>query len=352
MSRTTLPDGSIRYAPDRGHRTPTTRARRRSALAAAGVALPVGLVGLRGVGLEVGLWVAGVTAVVTLVGVVAWRLTLPTQHTVTVSPTHVTFRSYGRTRALNVDEHLRGTLLVLSYQHGIEIPYLVVDGTGRPFRLNVEMWSTDDLEAIVAHLPNHASASEPLDAAAVERLFPGLLPFTTRHPNWSAVALVVAAVVVTVVVWGLFTAVTTERDDDEDGGGEPVATVTPSARPDLSAEAAGRQNRLQSDVQRLLGEDDDWTAQDPAIRDCADGGYQRIITWTNDAPRARYTQADRTDVASAARRAGLVESDVEVEDGTVTGLRYLDPGTRAALQVDVRDGVLTVTTDSACSGSD
>jgi hypothetical protein len=350
MSRTTLPDGSIRYAPDRGHRTPMTKARRRSSLAALAVALPVGLVGLRGVGLEVGLWAAGVTAVVTLVGVVVWRLTLPKQHTVSVSPTHVTFRSYGRTRAVAVDEHLRGTLLVLSYQHGIEVPYLVVDGTGRPFRLNLEMWSEDDLEAIVAHLPNRASAPEPLAAAEVEREFPGLLPFTTRHPNWSAVAIVVAATAAVIVAWGVYFFVTAEPDDDE--GNEPVATVTPSARPDLSPEAGGRQNRLQSEVQRLLGEDDDWSSEGPTVRDCADGGYQRVLTWTNDSPRATYTQQDRADVVAAARRAGLAERDVEVEDGSITGLRYLDAETLAALQVDVRDGVVTVTTDSACSSAD
>ncbi|KQP81489.1 hypothetical protein [Aeromicrobium sp. Leaf291] len=350
MSRTTLPDGSIRYAPDRGHRAPTTKARRRSSLAAVAVVLPVGLVGLRGIGLEAGLWVVGVTAAVTLLGVVVWRLTLPSQHTVTVSRTHVTFRSYGRTRVLAVDEHLRGSLLVLTYQHGFEVPYLVVDGTGRPFRLNVEMWSEDDLEAIIRHLPNHASAPEPLDAATVEREFPGLLPFSTRHPNRFAIAFVVVTVAVVIAVGVVVTAVTAERDDDEEY--EPVATVTPSVRPDLSREAGGRQNRLQADVQRLLGEDDDWSSQDPTIRDCADGGYQRILTWTNDAPRERYTQDDRQDVAAAARRAGLVERDVEQDGEAVTGLSYLDPETLASLQVDVSDGVLTVTTDSACSSAD
>lgn len=349
MSRTTLPDGSIRYAPDRGHRPPWTKTRRRSSLAAAAVAVPVGLVGLRGLGLEAGLWVAGVTAVVTLVGVVVWRRTLPTQHTVTVSRTHVTFRSYGRARAVAMDEHLRGTLLALSYQHGIEVPYLVVDGTGRPFRLNVEMWSEDDLEAIVAHLPTYATASEPLDVAGVEREFPGLLPWPVRHPNLSAVGFIVVVVAMVVAVGLVIASVTAEGDDKRD---ESVATVTPSARPDLSPEAGGRQNRLQSEVQRLLGEDDDWTSQAPAVRDCADGSVQRILTWTNDSPRERYTQEDRADVAEEARRAGLEEQEVEVEDGNVTGLRYLDPETLASLQVDVGEGVLTVTTDSACSSAD
>lgn len=76
MSRT-VTGSAVRYAPERGHRSQRTPPMK-AAASALGVAVPVGVVGVIGIGIDRALPIAAVTAVVTVLGVLLWRWTLPT----------------------------------------------------------------------------------------------------------------------------------------------------------------------------------------------------------------------------------------------------------------------------------
>ncbi|KAA1379946.1 hypothetical protein [Aeromicrobium fastidiosum] len=321
----------------------------KAAGAAVLVAGPVGAVGFINIGPEVGIPVAAVTAVVTVAILLVVRLTLPTQLTVTVTPSDITMRSYGRTRTIVRDERTRAAAMRLLLQWGIASNYLVVAGTGRPFKLNIDMWADEDLADLLTHIP--VQCSEPLQVTPKEaqREFPGLLGFGVVHPNRAAVLAVVAFIVLVLAVYGVITALGSGDDGDDRASAEPTYSARPQAA-DLSREAGGTQNRLQSDVQRLLGDDEDWEPADTTTSDCSTGGYSRIVSWTNRSPRYPYTQDDRAAVALAAAEADLQDRDVRLDGDAVVFMKYANDTTGATLTVAADEGAVTVTTASACTG--
>lgn len=348
MSRTALADGTtVRWTPDRGHRSRRT-VPLSQVLTPLAVALPVGLLGARGIGWSAAVPIAGVTAVVTLVVLLLWRVTVPRMVSVTATPERIVYRRYGRTSTLERNANLRAAVRTIDLNHDQKVPYLVLAGDGDSFLLNLAMWADADVEDIAATVPRDQRDPEPADTtiAQVRREFPGAMPFYTAHQNWAAVLILLVAVPVVAAAMALPALLA--DDGDEDPADEPTRSAPRAA--DLTARAARAQNRLRDTATRALG--GTWDLQEPAAVDCSTGrgGYQRILTSTNRSPGA-YDQDDRERVQAAARAGGLEDDDVRIDGDSVTYLAYGDDGTGANLVVRVSEGVAVLTTASECSGT-
>jgi hypothetical protein len=348
MSRTALPDGTVRYAPNRGHRG--RRPSRRATATALAYAVPLGVAGFAGVGPGPGLPIAAVTAAVTLLAVLVWRLTVPRMLSVTASPTELTFKSYGRTTTVQVNERTTAAARLVVDGYGFESRYVVITGDGGQFKLNADMWTDDDLAALASGKVHWATEPAAVTVKEFDSEFPGLLPGHVAHPNRFAAGFIVVALA---VIIGVGATIGGLKDRDSDPDTEPTtAEPTRAQQQDLNKEDARTQNRLQSDVQRLLGDDNDWSPAAPEVRDCADlGGYQRFLTWTNNNPRSTYPQNVREQVTAAAAAANLDAADLRVAGDTIDHLLYVNVQTAANLTVTLKNGELTVQTASACSGN-
>lgn len=344
MSHTTT-GNTVRYTPDPKH-----RARRQPASVVAGalgIAVSVGALGIIGIGMERALPIMGVTVVVTVLGVLLWRWTLPRLVSVTVSESEIVYRNYGRTRRVRRNENTRATARLLVVNFGFQTPYLVISGDGGQFMLNVDVWREQDLVEIAGSDASWTSEPALVDAKALEREFPGLLPSYISHPNRFAIMCVVVAVAVIIGAMAAFAAITADDGGDDE---QPAAAIERKQSGELTDEQAGTQNRLQADVQELLGADSDWSSVAPTIRDCkASSGWQRILTWTNDTPRPTYTQDDVTNVTAAAEKAGLAPVTTSLAQDQLARLVYQDAESEAELTVTTENGSLTVTTASACA---
>ncbi len=345
MTRLSMPDGTTRFAADPTvKRRPLSERLKASAGALVGAVLLL-VVGVRGVGWELALPLIAGTFVLVGVGVLIWRRTAPSRLTVTVTDTDVTYRSYGRVRSIRRDEHA-GSSLVEMRQGELTFTYLVVHGTGKPFKLNHDLWRDDALAGVASVLAHQPGPPESLTVKETARRFPGLLPFWVRRQNLAAVLFLLALLVVVVAVMAAVYALDGDGSEAPSSSSEVGATRT--ASPDLSDAAAGRQNRLVDEVSRLVGGTEGWTYPPSALRDCADGSYQLLRFARHDAATA---DVDRASIDAAARRAGLepVRPVGEEDPGT---LSYADRRTSARLDVVVDGEVVEVTSASACSGVD
>lgn len=341
MSRTALPDGSVRLAPDRGHRD-TAPAPIGATLGALTGALIMGGVALRSVGLELGLPIVGVTVVVTVAAVALWRWSLPRLVSVTVSPDSVEYRRYGRLRTLRRDEHLRAVVRVVptSGLYDVDRRFLVLWGTGDPVLVNLAYWSPDDARAIASAAPTERRDDEPRRTSArdLAREVPGAVPFTMRHPYLTGFALAAASVAVALVVlW----AVAASSGGDPTSG-DPAPAPAPVAQ-DLSSAAAQEQDaQLEAARDLLRGEQARWRFSLPEGEDCGpDGGWQRVLVATS-AHTARLTDVD-------AELDALAETyDLVLTAQTPARRTYANPESQASLDVSVSGGRTVVRSASSC----
>lgn len=348
MSRTIRPDGSIRFAPDRGHRVTATRLHLTNAVAALATVLPVGAISFVRLGPVLAVPLVIGTAIITLIGVAAWRWTLPRLFTVTVSKSDIVLRNYGRTRSIRVNQNTMGTNRRLASNFDLQSDYLIISGDGEPFRLNTDMWSEADLTALTGSMPRQGSVAVAVTPKQLETEFPGLLPRSILHPYRYSFLFVMIALVVVLMVMFIVQAISTS--DDKGDATQAVPSSEPVDTSELPDGAAATQNRLQAEVQRLLGGDEDWTSRALDNRTCPDiGGYQRVVLWTNDNPRATYTQADSDAVVAAARRADLDQQGVRESEREPSELTFTNDSTGAELDVTFEDRLVTVQTASACS---
>lgn len=342
MSSTVLPDGSVRLAPDRGHRD-TAPAPLGATLGALTGAVIMGGVALRSLGLQVGLPLIGVTAVVTLAAVVLWRWSSPRLLSVTVSPDAVVYRRYGRVRTLRRDEHLRSVVRVVPTTGVYEVDrrFLVLWGTGDPVLVNLAHWSPDDAGAIAAAVPAGRRDDEPRRASAADlaREAPGAVPFTMRHPYLTGLGLAAACVAAAVLV--LWAVATSSTDEAGDPAGRYPASA-PVAQ-DLSPAAARRQDAVHVGAQDLLRDERTrWRHSPPEAADCGpDGGWQRVLVATS--PHAARLTDVRAELDALAASHDLVPA------GETPGRRtYASPESQASLDVSVSRGRTVVRSASSC----
>lgn len=354
MSRTALADGSsVRFAPDRGHRSKRKVPASQVAIPLA-VAAPVGLLGARGVGLAGALVIAGVTAVVTVIGLVIWRLTLPRLVSVTLSPTHVTYRRYGRKNSVERSAKTRAAVRMVVMQAGLQSPYLIASCDGDGFLLNTDTWSEDDLAQIAAALSvaTVVPPEEPVPVKQVRDDFPGALPFHMARPNWTAIiALVVAVPIVVVAMWAF--GWWAEDDVDYDAT-QREATASQAA--ELPAEDAAAQSSLVADAQSAFGPGTNWE-NDPLSTTACDShdGSQRIVSAQSaDGSSVVDGQDVRRDLIRLAEAAGMSTIvDGSAADGSYE-LMFQQPDSGAYLRVrgGDSDGMdVSITSGSACTAS-
>ena len=345
MSRTALPDGSVRFTPDPGHRSKHRLSPLEVGLTLL-IALGVGAVGFRGVGWEMGLPIAAVTAVVTLVAVLVWRRTLPSQVSVTVSATELSYRRFGRTSSVRRADARAEVVGLRSSGIGgaaISVPYLVLSDHHGGFLLNLGTWSEQDLAAIAESVPAERRdlAPKELASAQLRERRPGVLPFFMARPNLFAVLAVVVAVA---LVAGVMAVVAAVASDDSADAGNPAETSAASAprAQDLSPAAGREQNALFDEAQDLLGEGARWQYAAPEAEDCGPAGaWQRVLTATSDGALAL------TDVRTELN--ALAESyDLVLTADASSRTTYGNPESEAELALSVSGGRPLVRSASPC----
>jgi hypothetical protein len=338
MTRTTLPDGSVRYAPKVWYRGRRQRGATTGILVAV---VPLGVAGFIRVGPAVGVPLVGGTALVTLLLVVLWRVTLPRCYHVTVTSTDITLRSYGRTTTIRRNHNLRGHARLLRLQYELSATYVIVSGDGGRFKLHVDMLPEQDLDALLKVIPVDAQPAA-VTPKQLDAEFPGLLPASTLHPHRFAIGVVVAIVVAIVAGFVVYTTVFV-HDPDE--------IPTPTVRGlDLRASDAAKQQQLQDQARLLVSPGPDWRSGDPYVHSCHDGTWQRIISVGGTTTRP-YTNDDRARLTAVARAAGMVERDVAIEGEAVRRLLFEDPKTGATLELSVESTYTGLSTGSACVGA-
>jgi hypothetical protein len=352
MSRTTLPDGSVRLAPDLAHRSKRKVPASQVAIPLA-VAAPVGLLGARGTGLVAALIIAAVTALVTLVAVLVWRLTLPRQVSVTVSPTQVTYRRYGRTNTVDRGPRTRAAVRTVLMQAGLQSPYLIASCNRDGFLLNLDMWAEDELHQIAAALgiSSVVPPDTPTTVDEVRDEFPGAMSFHLAHPNWTAIiVLVVAVPVVAVVMWA--SGFWSEDDVDYDATQRQAVASQVAALP---PEVARTQDDQLTEAQSILSPDSTWESRSPDAADCEGlAGWQRVVIRQSadgtSAPAAGVDPARAlTELAEAAGMTAVV--DQTEADGSYE-LHFQDAATGAYLRArggSVDGSDLSVESGSACT---
>lgn len=339
MSRTTLPDGSVRYAPNKGHRS--ARQPLRSRLLLAFSVLPLGATAFFRLGPAVGLPLVVGTAVLTILAMMVWRLTLPRFYTITKSADAITLRNYGRTSTVTRNENLRGDARLLVHSYGLTQVYVVLSGDDGRFKINADVLTEDDMEDLVRGIPTGPAPAGPVSIKEFDREFPKLLPFGIRRPNVTAASIVVGIVVAVLIAYFVF--FEPESSSGPDDVPEPSLTEL-----NLSRAAAAEQNQLQDRAARLVSPGPDWRTGDPYVENCFGGGFQRILAIGGTTTRP-YTEDDRTALTELATSAGMSEVDVSTEGGSITRLLFQNEKTGAELELSVEETYTGLSTGSACA---
>ncbi|MCW2769744.1 MAG: hypothetical protein JWR27_1177 [Aeromicrobium sp.] len=345
MSRTALTDGSVRYSPNLAHRSK----RKISAgqyLVPLGVCGSVGLASAHRLGAGAALPIAGVTAVITLLVVLLWRLTLPRAMSVTVTASDITYRRYGRKDTVRRDASTRSAARMLVLNTGVRAPYLVVAGDSGNFLLNTDMWADDDLLDIAAAIPeaNQDPDIAVVDAKQMETEFPGVLPAYTAHPNRTALLTLAALIPITVAGMWLLGTLT---DDSDDLGNDSDDTSQSTVRGELTDAEARRQNRLQDQVQDVVAPDRTWSDGGARLGECGEGAWQRLLEWSTQSTDTLLDARMNAAVDDLATQAGMVAT-MDQTSATVHTLAFQDDDTGAFLRVQGDGQTATVTTGSAC----
>lgn len=335
MSQTTGTDGTIRFAPDRGHIS-SRRIPASQAILLALVVVLLGIASARRLGTAVAVPLVAVTAIVTVAAVILWRATLPRLVDVTVTADAVTYRRHGRRSTLRRDDDLRVTPRMITATQDLTSPYLVVSGTGDDFVLSTDLWAEEDLERMIAEL-SATAAPGPVEASyrEVREQFPGAMPAYLAHPHRTAILAIV--VLVPVVVAGML-AVGSLADEDD---------PAPARRADLSADASRDQRRLHDRAMAVLGDDTTWQA-DPVRRPECDGpeSWQRVLT--GQAVDARTVRGREVSALTALAKDAGLPAKTRTLDATTHSLAFVNDETGAFLTVDGSGPVATVRTGSAC----
>ncbi|MCW2789328.1 MAG: hypothetical protein JWP56_1631 [Aeromicrobium sp.] len=345
MSRTALADGSVRYSPDLAHRS-KRKIPVGQILIPLGVCVPVGLASAHRLGAAATLPIAGVTAVVTLVVVLLWRLTLPRAMSVTVTATDITYRRYGRKDTVRIDASTRSAARMLVLNTGMMSPYLVIAGDGGNFSLNTDMWADEDVMGIAAAVPeaNQDPDVTVVDAKQMEAEFPGVLPAYTAHPNRTAV--LALAVLVPVTVAGMWALGTLTDDSDDLGNGSDDTSQSATVRGELTDAEAGKQNRLQDQVQDAVAPGP-WSGDESRLGECGEGAWQRRLGGSTQSSATKLEASTVDAIEDLATEAGMV-AKMDETSGAVYTLAFQDDATGAFLRVQGDRQTVTVSTGSAC----
>jgi hypothetical protein len=131
----------------------------------------------------------------------------------------------------------------------------------------------------------------------------------------------------------------------------PATATTRAPRlQDLTEEASRAQNSIQSEAQKLLGADSNWSGDDIASRDCVrHQGWQRAFVWRTKNASAPLTSSTANKIRHLSERADMLPVKTDVVDGKSLRLAFEHPDTEAYLRViATRDGA-TVATLSSCA---
>ncbi|MFC7487625.1 hypothetical protein ACOCJ7_16210 [Knoellia sp. CPCC 206453] len=195
--------GALRFTPDGRRRRPRSQPTGSRASAAAG-AIVVGGLSLRAMDLGAGLWIAGITVVVTLVAVTVWRWCLPRAVSLTVAPDTVTYRRFGRSTTIARGPGTVAVATLITHSSAsLTTRYLCLRGDGGQFAVNLDPWSDLDRTEMVLATGAADRTETAVPVAVFDAEFPGLLPGHVLHPHRFALIFIVVAVAVIIGVTAL-----------------------------------------------------------------------------------------------------------------------------------------------------
>ena len=241
---------------------------------------------------------------------------------------------------------------MVAHQAGLESPYLIASCDGDGFLLNTDMWAEDDLAQIAGALSvtTIVPPKTPVPMKQVRHDFPGALPFTMTHPNWTAIIVLVFAVpIVAAAMWAFGW---WAQDDDDSVAADRQQPTSQNA--DLPREDAAAQNRLRGEAQEVFGAGTNWESRPPTAADCIDvDGWQRVLDMQSaDGSSIVEGQDVRRELTDLAEDNGLV---TVLDDASAEGrfeLGFEDAKTGAFLRVrgGSTDGSdLSISSGSACA---
>ncbi len=350
MTRTVRGD-AVRFAPARAPRAERLRRQGRDGIgiktgAILGSALLVGGLGLRGTGWLGAVAIAVPTAVITLIvlALLWWRL--PHAVSLTISPSTVAWRRYGRRTTVRRGPGTSAVVALVSTNEGkIHARYILVGDGRRRVSLGTGLWSDDEYAEIVDLLGAEDLGPEPLTPKDIERLHPGTVHAWLLHPVRPALLILVVLLVVVLSVLAVIA--TVQNDDSAAGDG--------IEEPAMGGEALTRQEQALSGLRDVVAPNPSrpWLDSDPIFETCGDGSLHRQ---TLRSYLAEVAPLPGTAMAAGIDRiideAGLTSGSDELLDGSVIDLEVRGPDdgrTPSSITVTVFDESALVEVVSACA---